>query len=239
MQTLKARGYERLVLQVGRGSVLPEADSCPHLKLEAFRFKDSIAEDMKQADLVVSHAGECDIKNLETLSLLPSCPIPPHLANVGQNLQLFCGKMHCFFCLQKLALVLVISSPDSNNDSEEFKVNTGILSLCKHQTGNSYSSQWKYQATWGHQTNNLVQDDTLHHEVVYSYNNKIIIQSSFLILFLLWNHFSFKGVDDIAVTVSQTVNILFMPEEPVFIAGTWVSQFVMKANSVFLLSFLQ
>ncbi|XP_061582315.1 UDP-N-acetylglucosamine transferase subunit ALG13 homolog [Cololabis saira] len=56
-QKLKARGYERLVVQVGRGSYLPDADSCPHLRLEAFRFKDSIAEDMRQADLVISHAG--------------------------------------------------------------------------------------------------------------------------------------------------------------------------------------
>ncbi|KAG8003957.1 UDP-N-acetylglucosamine transferase subunit ALG13-like protein, partial [Nibea albiflora] len=56
-QALKARGYERLVLQVGRGSLLPAADSCPHVRLEAFRYKDSIAEDIKQADLVISHAG--------------------------------------------------------------------------------------------------------------------------------------------------------------------------------------
>nr|XP_004545661.1 putative bifunctional UDP-N-acetylglucosamine transferase and deubiquitinase ALG13 [Maylandia zebra] len=56
-QALKVRGYERLVLQVGRGSVLPAADSCPHIRLEAFRFKNSIAEDISQADLVISHAG--------------------------------------------------------------------------------------------------------------------------------------------------------------------------------------
>ncbi|KAF3694005.1 UDP-N-acetylglucosamine transferase subunit ALG13 -like protein [Channa argus] len=57
VQALKARGYERLVLQVGRGSLLPPADSCPNFRLEAFRFKDSIAEDIRQADLVISHAG--------------------------------------------------------------------------------------------------------------------------------------------------------------------------------------
>ncbi|KAG7225812.1 hypothetical protein INR49_014463 [Caranx melampygus] len=57
VQALKARGYERLVLQVGRGSILPAANSCAHISLEAFRFKDSIAEDIKQADLVISHAG--------------------------------------------------------------------------------------------------------------------------------------------------------------------------------------
>ncbi|CAI5652462.1 UDP-N-acetylglucosamine transferase subunit ALG13 homolog [Oreochromis niloticus] len=56
-QALKARGYEHLVLQVGRGSVFPAADSCPHIRLEAFRFKNSIAEDISQADLVISHAG--------------------------------------------------------------------------------------------------------------------------------------------------------------------------------------
>ncbi|XP_059202269.1 UDP-N-acetylglucosamine transferase subunit ALG13 homolog [Centropristis striata] len=57
VQALKARGYEHLVLQVGRGALLPAADSCPHISLEAYRYKDSIAEDMKQADLVISHAG--------------------------------------------------------------------------------------------------------------------------------------------------------------------------------------
>ncbi|KAM3866825.1 UDP-N-acetylglucosamine transferase subunit ALG13 [Diretmus argenteus] len=57
VQALKNRGYERLVLQVGQGSVLPHPDSCPQLKLEVFRFKDSIAEDFRRADLVISHAG--------------------------------------------------------------------------------------------------------------------------------------------------------------------------------------
>lgn len=57
IQTLKDRGYERLVLQVGKGSLLPTADSCPHITLEAYRFKSSIADDIEQADLVISHAG--------------------------------------------------------------------------------------------------------------------------------------------------------------------------------------
>ncbi|KAK5616816.1 hypothetical protein CRENBAI_018295 [Crenichthys baileyi] len=56
-QILKARGYGRLVLQVGRGTLVPDADSCADLSVEAFRFKDSIAEDMRRADLVISHAG--------------------------------------------------------------------------------------------------------------------------------------------------------------------------------------
>ncbi|XP_028272109.1 UDP-N-acetylglucosamine transferase subunit ALG13 homolog [Parambassis ranga] len=56
-RALKARGYERLVLQVGRGLLLPAADSCPQVGLEVFRFKDSIADEIKQADLIISHAG--------------------------------------------------------------------------------------------------------------------------------------------------------------------------------------
>ncbi|XP_048885647.1 UDP-N-acetylglucosamine transferase subunit ALG13 homolog [Brienomyrus brachyistius] len=57
VQALVARGYEELVLQVGRGSILPGRDSCPGLTLQAFRFKDSIAGDIQRADLVISHAG--------------------------------------------------------------------------------------------------------------------------------------------------------------------------------------
>ncbi|XP_019726952.1 UDP-N-acetylglucosamine transferase subunit ALG13 homolog [Hippocampus comes] len=57
LKALKYRGYERLVLQVGRGSVLPDPQNFPHVTLEVFRFKDSIAKDMEQADLIISHAG--------------------------------------------------------------------------------------------------------------------------------------------------------------------------------------
>ncbi|KAJ8351279.1 hypothetical protein SKAU_G00227550 [Synaphobranchus kaupii] len=56
-QVLSALGYKKLVLQVGRGSVLPGPDSRSGLLVHAFRFKDSIAEDIRDADLVISHAG--------------------------------------------------------------------------------------------------------------------------------------------------------------------------------------
>ncbi|XP_038848914.1 UDP-N-acetylglucosamine transferase subunit ALG13 homolog isoform X2 [Salvelinus namaycush] len=48
---------QHLVLQVGRSSIFPDSDSCHKLTLEAFKFKDSTAEDVKCADLVISHAG--------------------------------------------------------------------------------------------------------------------------------------------------------------------------------------
>ncbi|XP_072785362.1 UDP-N-acetylglucosamine transferase subunit ALG13 isoform X1 [Taeniopygia guttata] len=56
LQALQSRGYQKLVLQVGRGS-LPQPSRCSALAVEAFRFKDSLAEDLQSADLVISHAG--------------------------------------------------------------------------------------------------------------------------------------------------------------------------------------
>ncbi|KAG9272640.1 UDP-N-acetylglucosamine transferase subunit ALG13 homolog isoform X1 [Astyanax mexicanus] len=57
VKALVNRGYTDVVLQVGRGSSVPDSQSCPGLRLEAFRFKESIAENIQQADLVISHAG--------------------------------------------------------------------------------------------------------------------------------------------------------------------------------------
>ncbi|XP_064283246.1 UDP-N-acetylglucosamine transferase subunit ALG13 homolog [Passer domesticus] len=56
LQALQSRGYQKLVLQVGRGS-LPQPSSSSAVAVEAFRFKDSLAEELQSADLVISHAG--------------------------------------------------------------------------------------------------------------------------------------------------------------------------------------
>ncbi|KAL7885841.1 hypothetical protein AOLI_G00061360 [Acnodon oligacanthus] len=57
VKALIDRGYTDVVLQVGRGSFVPDPQCCPGLRLEAFRFKVSIAENIQLADLVISHAG--------------------------------------------------------------------------------------------------------------------------------------------------------------------------------------
>lgn len=57
-QALQSRGYQKLVLQVGRGSLpQPQPSSSPAVAVEVFRFKDSLAEELQSADLVISHAG--------------------------------------------------------------------------------------------------------------------------------------------------------------------------------------
>ncbi|KAM9269528.1 UDP-N-acetylglucosamine transferase subunit ALG13-like [Cariama cristata] len=57
LQVLRSRGYGKLALQVGRGALKPALQGSPALAVETFRFKDSLAEDLGRADLVISHAG--------------------------------------------------------------------------------------------------------------------------------------------------------------------------------------
>lgn len=56
-QVLRSRGYEQLVLQVGRGALEPAPSGSAAVAVESFRFKDSLARDLRRADLVISHAG--------------------------------------------------------------------------------------------------------------------------------------------------------------------------------------
>ncbi|KAG2464296.1 ALG13 transferase, partial [Polypterus senegalus] len=63
LQIFRELGFEKLVLQIGRGLVRPEPCTFGDFTLEVFQYKDSIAEEIQRADLVISHAGSC----LETL----------------------------------------------------------------------------------------------------------------------------------------------------------------------------
>ncbi|XP_076417764.1 UDP-N-acetylglucosamine transferase subunit ALG13 isoform X7 [Peromyscus maniculatus bairdii] len=57
LRILKNLGYNRLVLQIGKGTVVPEPFSTESFTLDVYRYKDSLKEDLQQADLVISHAG--------------------------------------------------------------------------------------------------------------------------------------------------------------------------------------
>ncbi|XP_034505155.1 putative bifunctional UDP-N-acetylglucosamine transferase and deubiquitinase ALG13 isoform X2 [Ailuropoda melanoleuca] len=57
LQIIKGLGYSRLVLQIGRGKVVPEPFSTESFALDVYRYKDSLEEDLQKADLVISHAG--------------------------------------------------------------------------------------------------------------------------------------------------------------------------------------
>ncbi|CAO2622798.1 UDP-N-acetylglucosamine transferase subunit ALG13 homolog, partial [Lemmus lemmus] len=57
VEILKSLGYNQLVLQIGRGTVVPEPFTTESFTLDVYRYKDSLTEDLQQADLVISHAG--------------------------------------------------------------------------------------------------------------------------------------------------------------------------------------
>jgi beta-1,4-N-acetylglucosaminyltransferase len=56
-ELLFQQGYTRLLLQVGRGAEPALPSPALALPVEWYRFKDSLAEDMRSAALIVSHAG--------------------------------------------------------------------------------------------------------------------------------------------------------------------------------------
>lgn len=53
---MASKGYTRLVIQYGRGKepILPQILS---IKIETYRFRPTLDEDMRAADLIISHAG--------------------------------------------------------------------------------------------------------------------------------------------------------------------------------------
>ncbi|KAM4020062.1 UDP-N-acetylglucosamine transferase subunit ALG13-like [Anomaloglossus baeobatrachus] len=57
LSSLKDLGYTKVILQIGRGTVEPESHRTAGFAMDVFRYKDSLAEDIQNADLVISHAG--------------------------------------------------------------------------------------------------------------------------------------------------------------------------------------
>uniref|UniRef100_A0A0B7AAC8 UDP-N-acetylglucosamine transferase subunit ALG13 n=2 Tax=Arion vulgaris TaxID=1028688 RepID=A0A0B7AAC8_9EUPU len=59
LKTLAKLGFSDILLQIGRGEYEPsnvnDASDIPHVSY--YRLKDSISDDIAQADLVISHAG--------------------------------------------------------------------------------------------------------------------------------------------------------------------------------------
>ena len=54
VQLLKNLGYTHINYQIGHGTYWPSEEK---LTTHSFRFKNSLEDDMGQADLIISHAG--------------------------------------------------------------------------------------------------------------------------------------------------------------------------------------
>ncbi|UYV65591.1 Alg13 [Cordylochernes scorpioides] len=58
LNLFQKQGYEKLLIQSGNGDIEPSLPNEDYkIKLESYKYKNSIAEDIKQASLVISHAG--------------------------------------------------------------------------------------------------------------------------------------------------------------------------------------
>jgi beta-1,4-N-acetylglucosaminyltransferase len=80
LKSIHKRGISRLLLQVGRGreenarAASQRDPSCKEnggVKIEYYRFKDSLLEDLKNAELVISHAGTPMLRS----PLVSNCPL--------------------------------------------------------------------------------------------------------------------------------------------------------------------
>ena len=60
-QLLKRKGYQSLVLQIGRGVSEPQSLQRDDFSMQHYRYKDSIAADIQRASLVISHAGKTNL----------------------------------------------------------------------------------------------------------------------------------------------------------------------------------
>uniref|UniRef100_H2ZD32 UDP-N-acetylglucosamine transferase subunit ALG13 n=1 Tax=Ciona savignyi TaxID=51511 RepID=H2ZD32_CIOSA len=56
-KALQRRGYNKVTIQYGRGNYEVKDVSSADYSVQGFRYKDSIAGDIANADLVISHAG--------------------------------------------------------------------------------------------------------------------------------------------------------------------------------------
>ncbi|GFU97721.1 putative bifunctional UDP-N-acetylglucosamine transferase and deubiquitinase ALG13, partial [Trichonephila clavipes] len=55
LQFLSDKEFKKIILQIGQGTVIP--DKSDIIEVEWFRFKDSISQDIKNASLIIGHAG--------------------------------------------------------------------------------------------------------------------------------------------------------------------------------------
>lgn len=55
LQCLSDEGFKKVILQIGRGTVIP--DTSDIIEVEWFRYKPSITQDVKNASLIIGHAG--------------------------------------------------------------------------------------------------------------------------------------------------------------------------------------
>ncbi|KAB0344419.1 hypothetical protein FD754_021345 [Muntiacus muntjak] len=121
LQIIQSLGYNRLVLQIGRGKVVPEPFSTESFTLDVYRYKDSLKEDLQKADLVISHAGAGSC--LETLEKRKPLIVVIN-EKLMNNHQLELAKQlhkdgHLFYCTCSI-VIAKLPGPDLSWASQPF-----------------------------------------------------------------------------------------------------------------------
>jgi beta-1,4-N-acetylglucosaminyltransferase len=73
LEVLKSFGYNKIVFQIGKGEYEPSNyKKVKDIEVEVFRLKPSLIDDIKAADIVISHCGN-DIDHWITFKGLVHC----------------------------------------------------------------------------------------------------------------------------------------------------------------------
>ncbi|XP_022828034.1 UDP-N-acetylglucosamine transferase subunit ALG13 homolog [Spodoptera litura] len=100
LAALKNIGCKEITFQIGNSNVEPGVLEKEGIKINMYRFKDSIQEDMKSADLVVSHAGagsclEALEANKPLLVVVNEDLMDNHQLELAEQLQI---DSHLYYC---------------------------------------------------------------------------------------------------------------------------------------------
>ena len=99
VELIKCKGCIQLVVQYGRGAHIPHylSESCPRngITFESFRFKDSLESFMKDATLVISHAGNGPASCSVSTHLRPCTPAATGAGSITEALSLNKALMVC------------------------------------------------------------------------------------------------------------------------------------------------
>ncbi|KAK9406258.1 putative bifunctional UDP-N-acetylglucosamine transferase and deubiquitinase ALG13 [Crotalus adamanteus] len=103
-QVLQDLGYRKLVLQVGRGKECPDPFSTAALTLEVFRFKSSLSEDVKKADLQTVNISTSELSHFPRGRKSPSAvpTPPPALTQRTNNQRSFEPRPSLTFCAERI-----------------------------------------------------------------------------------------------------------------------------------------
>ena len=59
-----SKGYNKMVVQAGKSSFIPEVVNNTQFHIEVYQYKDTLKQDMQEASLIISHGGKARSEDL-------------------------------------------------------------------------------------------------------------------------------------------------------------------------------